>query len=150
DLLHQSPPISLPPLNISVTQSPSRQTSESTHALQSTDCGINPTILHTTYHYIGRSTPPSSTLETYSYTSSSINHHQASSKSPTPIGSLSSNQPLVVDKKLIPIDVFQNEETIREFIGAYEDIPLADYKKGFSLYFDASTYCEEKVDSFYQ
>ncbi|KAH9299906.1 hypothetical protein KI387_044602, partial [Taxus chinensis] len=43
-----------------------------------------------------------------------------------------------------------NEETIREFIGAYEDIRLSDYEKGFSLDFDASAYCEEKVDSFYQ
>ncbi|KAH9290770.1 hypothetical protein KI387_034887, partial [Taxus chinensis] len=142
---------------IRVTQSPSIQTSKSTHVSQSTDFGLNPTVLHTTYHCIGRSTPPSSTPETSSYTysssptsSSSINLHQTSSKSSTPIGSLSSNQPLVVDQKLIPIDLFQNEETIRAFIGTYEDIHLADYEKGFSLHFDASAYCEEKVDSFYQ
>ncbi|KAH9296842.1 hypothetical protein KI387_028524, partial [Taxus chinensis] len=98
-----------------------------------------------------RSTPPSSTPKTSSYTSSSsptsfssINHHQTSSKSSTPIGSLSSNQPLMVDQQLILIDLFQNEETIRAFIGAYEDIPIADYEKGFSLDFDASAYCEEK------
>ncbi|KAH9315463.1 hypothetical protein KI387_024090, partial [Taxus chinensis] len=36
------------------------------------------------------------------------------------------------------------------FIGAHEDIPLTNYEQGFSLDFDVSTYCEEKVDSFYQ
>ncbi|KAH9314539.1 hypothetical protein KI387_023166, partial [Taxus chinensis] len=56
----------------------------------------------------------------------------------TPIGSLSSNPPLVIDQQLILIGLFHNEETIRAFIGAYEDITLADYEKGFSLDFDAS------------
>ncbi|KAH9307014.1 hypothetical protein KI387_011418, partial [Taxus chinensis] len=157
DLLHQSPPQSLPSLKIRVTQSPSSQTFESTHASQSTDFGLNPTSLQMIYHHIGRSTPPSSTPETSSSTSSSsptssssINHHQTSSKSSTPIEPLSSNQPLVVDQQLIPIDLFQNEEKIRAFIGAHEDIPLEYYEQGFSLDFNAPTYCEEKVDSFYQ
>ncbi|KAH9292218.1 hypothetical protein KI387_042590, partial [Taxus chinensis] len=157
DLLHQSPPQNLPSVKIRVTQSPSRQTSESTHVSQSTDFRLNPTILHMTYHCIGGSTPPSSTPKTSSYTysssptsSSSINNHQTSSKSSTPSEPISSNKPLGIDQQLIPIDLFQNEETIRAFIGAYEDIPLVDYKKGFSLDFDASAYCEEKVDSFDQ
>ncbi|KAH9308062.1 hypothetical protein KI387_035973 [Taxus chinensis] len=103
------------------------------------------------------STPPSSSPETSSYTysssptsSSSINNHQTYSKSSTPSEPISSNKPLGINQKLIPIDLFQNEETIRAFTVAYEDIALVDYKKGFSLDFDVSAYCEEKVDSFNQ